>query len=319
MAQEDFGLQLYHSITKVTTSNPTKLSLLIKKNVIEVIIKLTIGYEINEDILAKKIIEDLDTLKDKRDIEFVNNILTPLLKAENKVPVSFDFFDESSNTYYTFKNAIEQCSESPKSNNFLAKPEFTNVARHLQKVVGKKYNAHKILFSDWKLLFNFPDKTVENAYEKLLKALENKTSVFITFEGFCKKLNENVTFGVYNRNAVYNKNDEYFIKTSDDNFVFAVIGKNEYCSFTSKPDSNILQFETNEKEKLINIASSFVKIDLPQEKQTYTQFTVNKELHQDIQMSKGFTSITDFKLDCINVYELYGMQEDKVDVNAQAA
>lgn len=108
MSTNGVGLRLYEAITKVNLKNPTKLTLTIKKLVINLIIKLTIGYPENETVLAKRIIEDLDFLKDKRDIEFVNNILTPLLKAENKVPVSFDFYDTAHKTYYTFGGAIEQ-------------------------------------------------------------------------------------------------------------------------------------------------------------------------------------------------------------------
>lgn len=108
MSINGVGLRWYEAITKVNLKNPTKLTLTIKKLVINLIIKLTIGYPENERALAKRIIEDLDFLKDKRDIEFVNNILTPLLKAENKIPVSFDFYDSSHKTYYTFGEAIDQ-------------------------------------------------------------------------------------------------------------------------------------------------------------------------------------------------------------------
>lgn len=108
MSMENIGVQLYDAISHVSSTHPHKLTLSIQRLVIELIIKLTIGFKDNENTLALKIIKDLEPLKYKKDIDFVNNILTPLLKAEKKIPVSFDFKDKSCNTYYTFENAIDQ-------------------------------------------------------------------------------------------------------------------------------------------------------------------------------------------------------------------
>ena len=76
------GLDLYLALTKLNTELPLKLTLPQKSLIINLIIQLTINDTSEETILAKKIIEDLDHLQNKKDIEFVNNILTPLLKAE---------------------------------------------------------------------------------------------------------------------------------------------------------------------------------------------------------------------------------------------
>lgn len=111
MAEKEVGPKLYKVVVKKTIEKPTMKTLTIKKSIIDLIIKLTIGFEDNETELAKLIIEDLEILKDKRDIEYVNNILTPLLKAENKLPVSYDFIDENAKTYHTFAGSIEENSE----------------------------------------------------------------------------------------------------------------------------------------------------------------------------------------------------------------
>ena len=59
----------------------------VQKLIINIIAKLTIGFKDKEDLLAKKIVQDLEQLKDYPDTDFVNNILAPLLKTEHKVPV----------------------------------------------------------------------------------------------------------------------------------------------------------------------------------------------------------------------------------------
>jgi len=106
VSEDNIGIEFYEVITNTLSNNQKKLSLNIERMIVELIIMLTIGFKDNEDILSKRIIEDLDLLQHKKDNDYVNNILTPLLKAEKKVPVSFDFINK--NTYYTFASAIEQ-------------------------------------------------------------------------------------------------------------------------------------------------------------------------------------------------------------------
>ena len=218
VSDSETGLKLYDAITKINHKNPTKFSIEIKKLIINLIIKLTIGYQKNETILAKRIIEDLELLKDKKDIEFVNNILTPLLKAENKVPVSFDFLNSEGNTYYTFASAIEQCSESPQNNNFLSRPELAGVMRNFKKVVNPHYNDHKLFISNWKQVGAANGSTNLSDYQNLIDKMHNTPCLFLVVEGFSKSLNDKCIYGVYNRNSVYKKGAEYHIKPSEDNF-----------------------------------------------------------------------------------------------------
>jgi hypothetical protein len=113
--QNDTGLQLYDTITKINIKNSLAFTLEVKTLIIKLIIKLTIGFKENETALAKRIIEDLEDLQSKRNDESVNiedikahmmymhnSVLTPLLKAQDKIPVSFDFLNKKANSHVIF-------------------------------------------------------------------------------------------------------------------------------------------------------------------------------------------------------------------------
>lgn len=303
------GLKLYEKVTAINMKDPTKLTLEVKKLVIRLIIKVTIGYPENEKVLAQKIIKDLEYLEKKRDIGFVNNILTPLLKAENKTPVSFDFYDENSQSYYTFGGAIEQCSESPRKDNFLSKPEFACISKHFAETIDREYNSRKLLTSKWKSIYSVGDKATLTDYETMLTRISNKPYIFLIIEGSSKNLNDTCLFGVYNRNALYKKGDKYSIKTSPDNFCFSILGKTESASFNLDTSTEILKFDTEGKDREVNVANGFLKISFPTEK-VDAQGDIGKEA-QNLKVSQGYAPIPDFKLEKFEVWTLDGMQDMK--------
>ena len=304
-------------ITQVNSTHPHKLSLNIKRLVIKLIIKLTLGFEENENALAKRIIKDLEPLKDKKDIDFVNNILTPLLKAEKKISISFDFFDKKMQTFHTFTNAIEECRDSPKVDNFLSYPLYSNIIPHLERIVGRSYNSQKMIISDWKPIF-LSKKEGTASFKDMLTTIENKTSLFFVFEGVSKKIGDNCYFGIYNRNAVYKDNEQFLTNASDDHFCFATLGKNDYYCFQMKEGKPIIDFK-NVRGGEVNFAQGFVHL---KHKVSLSKIgMVVKDSHSEIQISKGYNPLQDFKIEKFTIYELGGMKEnssDSVSQNSQA-
>ena len=228
----EIGLDLYLKLTKLNAEFPLKLTLSQKSLIINLIIQLTINDASRETILAKQIIDDLDQLKNKKDIEFVNNILTPLLKAECKVPVCFDFVDTIKNTYLTFTKLSDEGKDSARYYNFLSRPELSEVSKHFSAHVSRSHNDHKLLISKWKLAHTINGRPNTTGYKDMLKKLTNKTCFFILVEGYCrisdnatksnekdtKKHGNKCTVGIFNRNGIYHKADQYKIQTSSDNF-----------------------------------------------------------------------------------------------------
>lgn len=141
----------------------------------------------------------------------------------------------------------------------------------------------------------------------------NQTSIFILIEGYSKKINDNCTLGVYNRNALYKKGDNYCMKASEDNFCFALLGKGEYASFNVKPEYNLIKFDTKEETKEINIAEGFIRIPFPNEK-SFPQGELVKGIQRNFEISDKYTYLQDFKLEKIEVWILDGMQEPKDDL-----
>lgn len=314
-SEGEVGLKLYEAITKINSVHPHKLSLTIKRLVIKLIIKLTLGFEKNENLLAKRIIKDLEPLKEKKDIDYVNNILTPLLKAEKKVPISLDFFDNKSQGYYTFSHAIEKCMDSPKVDNFLSNPYFSSVIPALESVVSENYNSQKLLISDWKpiVLLN---KEGSSALNNFVPSIKNRTSLFYLFEGTSKKLGDQCFFGIYNRNSLYKKNDSYVIDTSKDHFCFATLGKSEHYCFRMKPRKSLLEI-TSGKNGEINFASGFVT--LKNRNSTSIYGAVVKDAHDEIKASSNYSQIQDFKLEKFRIFELSGMNESSSDSGSQSS
>ena len=54
---------------------------------IELILKISAGHKQLEQALTDAVIKDLDTLRHKRDMFFINKILLPLIRNELTVPV----------------------------------------------------------------------------------------------------------------------------------------------------------------------------------------------------------------------------------------
>jgi hypothetical protein len=216
-----FCTSLYQSLTSLNLQNPLKLTLNQKRLVISLITKLTIGFPLRESSLALQIISDLDQLQNKKDIEFVNNILTPLLKAEHKVPVSFDFFDFSRQSYLSFGKLEKEYADGQRFDNFLSRPELTEISQQFEKHVGEHYNGHKMVISKWKLIHSFSGQKNAASFTDLLRKMDSKVCFFILVEGYSPNLHSKCRFGVYNRNAIYQKADKFKIVSSKDNFSFA--------------------------------------------------------------------------------------------------
>ena len=169
------------------------------------------------------------------------------------------------------------------------------------------------MLSKWKSIFTSTGKTTLTDFENLLKNLHNHTSIFILIEGFSKKISDTCTLGVYNRNAVYKKGDNYYIKASEDNFCFALLGKGEYASFNVKSEYNLINFDTRERTKELNVAEGFIRIPFPNEK-SFAQGELVKGIQRNFEISDKYTDLQDFKLEKIEVWALDGMQDFKDDL-----
>ena len=55
--------------------------------IVELILKISAGHSQLEEQLTKTVIEDLTTLRKKRDMFFINKVLLPLIKNEMTIPV----------------------------------------------------------------------------------------------------------------------------------------------------------------------------------------------------------------------------------------
>ena len=121
----------------------------VKKLIINIIAKLTIGFKDKEDLLAKKIVQDLEQLKDYPNTDFVDNILAPLLKTEYKIHVSFGFKDPVDNSFLTFKSASEKWLESRKNINFFSRLGLTRVVNHWSKILDSTFNKSKTFSAKW--------------------------------------------------------------------------------------------------------------------------------------------------------------------------
>lgn len=53
----------------------------------ELILKISAGHKQLEEALTNTVIKDLDTLRTKRDMFFINKVLLPLIRNESTVPV----------------------------------------------------------------------------------------------------------------------------------------------------------------------------------------------------------------------------------------
>lgn len=178
----------------------------------------------------------------------------------------------------------------------------------MEKIVGDKYNMHKLLISKWKSIFNIAATTTLTDFTNLMKNLEGKTSVFILIEGFSKTLNEHCILGVYNRNALFNKGGDYFVKTSEDNFCFCIQGKLQNTSFSLKPEHSVIRFDTNDKTKELNIAEGFIRIPFPNEK-SFVQGAIQKGTQNHLEITDNYVELKDFKMEKLEVYALDEMQE----------
>lgn len=174
-------------MTKLNLSNSLKLSITIKKLIINLIILLTIGDEERERTLAKQIMVDLDYLQNKKDIEFVNNILTPLLKAENKVPVSFDFYDNTNEKYLSFNKINDEGKDVAKYYNFLSRPELSEISKYFKEWNSSaNFNEQKLMISKWKMIHSMTGRPNAAGYDEMLRKMLDKTCFFILIEGQCK-------------------------------------------------------------------------------------------------------------------------------------
>lgn len=55
--------------------------------IVELILRISAGHKALEEELTKTVIKDLDTLRTKRDMYFINKVLLPLIRNEMTVPV----------------------------------------------------------------------------------------------------------------------------------------------------------------------------------------------------------------------------------------
>jgi hypothetical protein len=68
--------------------------------IVEIILRLSAGNKQIEQQLSKIVIEDLETLKKKRDMFFINKVLLPLIKNEETLPICF--VDSSNSQEWNF-------------------------------------------------------------------------------------------------------------------------------------------------------------------------------------------------------------------------
>mmetsp|Transcript_41235 Transcript_41235/g.47496 ORF Transcript_41235/g.47496 Transcript_41235/m.47496 type:complete len:221 (+) Transcript_41235:502-1164(+) len=193
--------------------------------------------------------------------------------------------------------------------------------KHFSKVVNVNYNTKKLLNANWKNVYTWSETRTSLAdFDTIIGKILNKHSLFIIVEGYSKKVSESCIFGAYNRNTLVQSNNQYKMLTSQDNFGFGVIFKNEQVSFNLKADQSILSVEQNENLNELVIAGGFVRVQFPNE-QILPQGIINKDTCSSFEMSENYQHISDLKLSKIEIWAIDGMQavdDDNAQLKDQA-
>jgi len=79
--------------------------------IVELILRISAGNKEIEQQLTNTVIGDLETLKSKRDMFFINKILLPLIKNEETVPLCL--IDQSTSQEWNI--SIDSATQNPDS------------------------------------------------------------------------------------------------------------------------------------------------------------------------------------------------------------
>ena len=157
---------------------------------VELIKNIVLGYPNAEQDLAQEFIQDIGSLESKRDPNFINNLLVPLLNAETEIPVCFYPFDTATNKPVLDLRRLSRPSrKAQKANTHNAfKSSLLNEAQSdiLMNTIYRQTKLHgsseKFQNSSWTLVAQ-TTFSGENVVPLIKEKMANKGSFLIILKG----------------------------------------------------------------------------------------------------------------------------------------
>eukprot|EP01022_Parablepharisma_sp_SALTPOND_P015993 TRINITY_DN22_c0_g3_i1.p1 TRINITY_DN22_c0_g3~~TRINITY_DN22_c0_g3_i1.p1 ORF type:complete len:4095 (+),score=552.02 TRINITY_DN22_c0_g3_i1:5895-18179(+) len=239
LARNRTAFTLYESLKNPTTESSSKILKPMSEEVltlsVEIIKLLTSGQPELEKEMAKLIIKDLDLLATKRDLDFVNKVLVPILRMDQTVPVCLSPYDSDTKRCLVVSKKKPAPQASVTQNTLFMNTSLLNIKqkntllRVFKHQLASSGSYKKVANSKWTKAYT--DTMLEpTKFTKFWESTQNQGPIFFlatgTFNGRA------CTFGAYSSQPVPSMpqalEPDYTVNipASDDSFYFVYEGEN---------------------------------------------------------------------------------------------
>ena len=239
IADKKWHLLFYNSLkTNDSTSNSILKSLepdiLIRS--VEVLKNLVLGFETSEAEMAAILKEDLHHLESMRDMNYINNLLIPLLNAENTLPVCLHPYNSKTKQWSTrdkkLSNTRSHASERRVllKSNILKKHHTEEFLKKLKEFTKQTDLSKKLSQLEWQLCFT-AQADRENNMDKIAQQMSQKGPFLVLAEGMNQTKNKPCIVGLFSSQSIpelpspnpqneFSQDQSFAIPNASDSFLF---------------------------------------------------------------------------------------------------
>ncbi len=167
---------------------------------VEIIKLLTSGKAELEREMAKMIIKDLDLLASKRDLDFINKVLVPILRMEQTVPICMLPYDSDTKRCLVVSKKKPAPSTAAAQHSFFMNTTLLNIKQKntllkaFKQQLGASGTYKKVANAKWTRVYS-DISTEPSKFAKFWEAAQNQGPVLFIASGTCN--GKSCTFGAY--------------------------------------------------------------------------------------------------------------------------
>ena len=167
---------------------------------VELIKLLTSGKPEQEREMAKMIIKDLDLLASKRDLDFINKVLVPILRMEQTVPICLSPYDSDTKRCLVVSKKKPAPTTAATQHTLFMNTMLLNIKQKntllkaFKQQLGASGTYKKVANAKWTKVYS-DTSTESSKFAKFWEAAQNQGPALILVTGTCN--GKPCTFGAY--------------------------------------------------------------------------------------------------------------------------
>ena len=240
IANQRIGMKIYNTLKKDNLDKSNQIIKDINTDVLDSVIELMklliSGFKDLEIEIANVLMEDLNLLANKRDLNFVNKILVPVLRMEETIPVCICPYDSDLKRWILIQKSKPATKKIPRPQFFLPTELFSSKEKNaflktMKTQLSATNSYKKVSSGSWSLLFS-ESHLEPTQFWKFWETIQNQGPFIVilsgtsgtdkcTIGGYCSQQIPPQPFSPepdFTANINYAEDNFLFYYTSQDNF-----------------------------------------------------------------------------------------------------